>query len=239
MAEERNERAVTTVLRHPETNVPVEIIGTAHVARSRRGRRASSSYAPSRTSSCSSWTRRGWRACCETRSCARRARHARGDQRGDAPRRAARAGPGAGDPGHRGTGVRAVGAVLGSQPGAEFLAAIDAAKETGAAVALGDLDAKTTTARLFARTKWRAALRKAAERERHHETNTHDGDARAICHKRICPNPSASGARRPVTFPDASERPAPAPTPEAAPGTIDARRRMRRAPRGSGARGIS
>ena len=32
MAEERNERAVTTVLRHPETNVPVEIIGTAHVS---------------------------------------------------------------------------------------------------------------------------------------------------------------------------------------------------------------
>ena len=29
---ERDARAVTTVLRHPETNVPVEIIGTAHVS---------------------------------------------------------------------------------------------------------------------------------------------------------------------------------------------------------------
>jgi pheromone shutdown protein TraB len=35
--------------------------------------------------------------------------------------------------------------VLGSTPGAEFLAAIDAAKETGATVALGDADANVTT----------------------------------------------------------------------------------------------
>ena len=116
-----------------------------------------------------------------------------------------------------GLAYAAVGAVLGSQPGAEFLAAIDAAKETGAAVALGDLDAKTTTARLFARTKWRAALRTAAERERHHETNTHDGDAREYALSesvRTRPNPRRAPVS--VTFPDGSERPAPAPTPEAA-----------------------
>ena len=44
-----------------------------------------------------------------------------------------------------------VGALLGTTPGAEFLAAIDAAKEVGAEVVLGDLDVKITTARAWKR----------------------------------------------------------------------------------------
>ena len=47
-----------------------------------------------------------------------------------------------------GPGYAAVGAVLGSQPGAEFLAAADAAKEVGAVVS--NLDADVTMARVFA-----------------------------------------------------------------------------------------
>ena len=44
-----------------------------------------------------------------------------------------------------------VGALLGTTPGAEFLAAIDAAKEVGAEVVLGDLDVKITTSRAWKR----------------------------------------------------------------------------------------
>ena len=62
-------------------------------------------------------------------------------------------------------GYAAVGAVLGSQPGAEFLAAIDAAKEVGAEVVLGDLDADVTMARVFARLRWRREIR-ARDRRR-------------------------------------------------------------------------
>lgn len=44
-----------------------------------------------------------------------------------------------------------VGALLGTTPGAEFLAAIDAAKEVGAEVVLGDLDVNITTSRAWKR----------------------------------------------------------------------------------------
>mmetsp|Transcript_8788 Transcript_8788/g.35938 ORF Transcript_8788/g.35938 Transcript_8788/m.35938 type:complete len:512 (-) Transcript_8788:3557-5092(-) len=44
-----------------------------------------------------------------------------------------------------------VGALLGTTPGAEFLGAIDAAKEVGAEVVLGDLDVKITTSRVWKR----------------------------------------------------------------------------------------
>ena len=224
MAEERNERAVTTVLRHPETNVPVEIIGTAHVSAlaARQTRELILRTKPDVVvleldpQRLASMLRDA-----QLRTPARHLAETNVETHLDALRVLVR---GRGIQVIGGLAYAAVGAVLGSQPGAEFLAAIDAAKETGAAVALGDLDAKTTTARLFARTKWRAALRKAAERERHHETNnTHDGtsrdgDARAkgfFGASSERPNP---GARAPVsvTFPDGSERPAPAPTPEAA-----------------------
>ena len=54
-------------------------------------------------------------------------------------------------------GYALVGAVLGTTPGAEFLAAIDAAKEVGAEVVLGDLDMKVTTSRVWKRWFSRAA----------------------------------------------------------------------------------
>ena len=217
MAEERNERAVTTVLRHPETNVPVEIIGTAHVSAlaARQTRELILRTKPDVVvleldpQRLASMLRDA-----QLRTPARHLAETNVETHLDALRVLVR---GRGIQVIGGLAYAAVGAVLGSQPGAEFLAAIDAAKETGAAVALGDLDAKTTTARLFARTKWRAALRKAAERERHHETNTHDGDAREYALSesvRTRPNPRRAPVS--VTFPDGSERPAPAPTPEAA-----------------------
>ena len=228
MAEERNERAVTTVLRHPETNVPVEIIGTAHVSAlaARQTRELILRTKPDVVvleldpQRLASMLRDA-----QLRTPARHLAETNVETHLDALRVLVR---GRGIQVIGGLAYAAVGAVLGSQPGAEFVAAIDAAKETGAAVALGDLDAKTTTARLFARTKWRAALRKAAERERHHETNnTHDGtsrdgDARAKGFKRIFSESESSERPNPrrapvsVTFPDGSERPAPAPTPEAA-----------------------
>ena len=201
MAEERNERAVTTVLRHPETNVPVEIIGTAHVSAlaARQTRELILRTKPDVVvleldpQRLASMLRDA-----QLRTPARHLAETNVETHLDALRVLVR---GRGIQVIGGLAYAAVGAVLGSQPGAEFLAAIDAAKETGAAVALGDLDAKTTTARLFARTKWRAALRKAAERERHHETNTHDGDAREYALSesvRTRPNPRRARGFRDV-----------------------------------------
>ena len=46
-----------------------------------------------------------------------------------------------------------VGAVLDSRPGSEFVAAVEAAQEVGAAVVLGDRDQRATVARLYARVR--------------------------------------------------------------------------------------
>ena len=161
---ERDERAETTVLRHPETNVPVEIIGTAHVSAlaARQTRELILRTKPDVVvleldpNRLASMLRDA-----QLRTPARHLAETNVQTHLDALRVL-----------YRGRTVQvigglayaAVGAVLGSTPGAEFLAAIDAAKETGATVALGDVDANVTTKRLFARTKWRKALRRAANR---------------------------------------------------------------------------
>ena len=237
---ERDERAVTTVLRHPETNVPVEIIGTAHVSAlaARQTRELILRTKPDVVvleldpQRLASMLRDA-----QLKTPARHLAETNVETHLDALRVL-----------YRGRGIQvigglayaAVGAVLGSHPGAEFLAAIDAAKETGAAVALGDLDAKITAARLFSRTKWRGTLRKAAdfanavrERERRDTTatslraNDEDdarsvdgrlGDARRAAGKtRSARSPTRRRRRRApvsVIFPDGLERPAPAPTPD-------------------------
>ena len=46
-----------------------------------------------------------------------------------------------------------MGAVLDSRPGSEFVAAVEAAQEVGAAVVLGDRDQRATVARLYARVR--------------------------------------------------------------------------------------
>lgn len=242
---ERDERAETTVLRHPETNVPVEIIGTAHVSAlaARQTRELILRTKPDVVvleldpRRLASMLRDA-----QLRTPARHLAETNVQTHLDALRVL-----------YRGRTVQvigglayaAVGAVLGSTPGAEFLAAIDAAKETGATVALGDADAAVTTSRLFARTKWRKALRRAADRsnrshrsspERERSENDAETDdaffrrdetARLVAERRGPPlgddakKKSASKKKKTrapvfVTFPDGSERPAPVPTPEAA-----------------------
>ena len=123
-------------------------------------------------------------------------------------------------------GYAAVGAVLGSQPGAEFLAAIDAAKEVGAEVVLGDLDADVTMARVFARLRWRREIRardrrrlERGENDAETETETeaeaetrageNDADADDDEYVRL----AASRERATIRYPDGTERAAPAPLP--------------------------
>ena len=219
---ERDERAETTVLRHPETNVPVEIIGTAHVSAlaARQTRELILRTKPDVVvleldpNRLASMLRDA-----QLRTPARHLAETNVQTHLDALRVL-----------YRGRTVQvigglayaAVGAVLGSTPGAEFLAAIDAAKETGATVALGDADANVTTKRLFARTKWRKALRRAADRSNRNrsspETERSESDA-----ERALPlgddatkNNKTTRAPVSVTFPDGSERPAPVATAEAA-----------------------
>ena len=161
---ERDERAETTVLRHPETNVPVEIIGTAHVSAlaARQTRELILRTKPDVVvleldpRRLASMLRDA-----QLRTPARHLAETNVQTHLDALRVLYR---GRTVQVIGGLGYAAVGAVLGSTPGAAFLAAIDAAKETGATVALGDADAAVTTSRLFARTKWRKALRRAADR---------------------------------------------------------------------------
>ena len=223
---ERDERAETTVLRHPETNVPVEIIGTAHVSAlaARQTRELILRTKPDVVvleldpNRLASMLRDA-----QLRTPARHLAETNVQTHLDALRVL-----------YRGRTVQvigglayaAVGAVLGSTPGAEFLAAIDAAKETGATVALGDADANVTTKRLFARTKWRKALRRAADRSNRSkrsnrsspETERSESDAERAPPLGDDATKKNKKTRAPVsvTFPDGSERPAPVPTPEAA-----------------------
>jgi pheromone shutdown protein TraB len=220
---ERDERAETTVLRHPETNVPVEIIGTAHVSAlaARQTRELILRTKPDVVvleldpNRLASMLRDA-----QLRTPARHLAETNVQTHLDALRVL-----------YRGRTVQvigglayaAVGAVLGSTPGAEFLAAIDAAKETGATVALGDADANVTTKRLFARTKWRKALRRAADRSNRSnrsspETARSESDAERAPPLGDDATKKNKTTRAPVsvTFPDGSERPAPVPTPEAA-----------------------
>ena len=220
---ERDERAETTVLRHPETNVPVEIIGTAHVSAlaARQTRELILRTKPDVVvleldpNRLASMLRDA-----QLRTPARHLAETNVQTHLDALRVL-----------YRGRTVQvigglayaAVGAVLGSTPGAEFLAAIDAAKETGATVALGDADANVTTKRLFARTKWRKALRRAADRSNRSNrsspvTERSESDAERAPPLGDDATKKNKTTRAPVsvTFPDGSERPAPVPTPEAA-----------------------
>jgi pheromone shutdown protein TraB len=219
---ERDERAETTVLRHPETNVPVEIIGTAHVSAlaARQTRELILRTKPDVVvleldpNRLASMLRDA-----QLRTPARHLAETNVQTHLDALRVL-----------YRGRTVQvigglayaAVGAVLGSTPGAEFLAAIDAAKETGATVALGDVDANVTTKRLFARTKWRKALRRAADRSNRNrsspETERSESDAERAPPLGDDATKKNKTTRAPVsvTFPDGSERPAPVATPEAA-----------------------
>ena len=219
---ERDERAETTVLRHPETNVPVEIIGTAHVSAlaARQTRELILRTKPDVVvleldpNRLASMLRDA-----QLRTPARHLAETNVQTHLDALRVL-----------YRGRTVQvigglayaAVGAVLGSTPGAEFLAAIDAAKETGATVALGDADANVTTKRLFARTKWRKALRRAADRSNRNrsspETERSESDAERAPPLGDDATKKNKTTRAPVsvTFPDGSERPAPVATPEAA-----------------------
>ena len=220
---ERDERAETTVLRHPETNVPVEIIGTAHVSAlaARQTRELILRTKPDVVvleldpNRLASMLRDA-----QLRTPARHLAETNVQTHLDALRVL-----------YRGRTVQvigglayaAVGAVLGSTPGAEFLAAIDAAKETGATVALGDADANVTTKRLFARTKWRKALRRAADRSNRSnrsspETARSESDAERAPQLGDDATKKNKTTRAPVsvTFPDGSERPAPVATPEAA-----------------------
>ena len=223
---ERDERAETTVLRHPETNVPVEIIGTAHVSAlaARQTRELILRTKPDVVvleldpNRLASMLRDA-----QLRTPARHLAETNVQTHLDALRVL-----------YRGRTVQvigglayaAVGAVLGSTPGAEFLAAIDAAKETGATVALGDVDANVTTKRLFARTKWRKALRRAADRSNRSNrsnrsspvTERSESDAERAPPLGDDATKKNKTTRAPVsvTFPDGSERPAPVPTPEAA-----------------------
>jgi pheromone shutdown protein TraB len=220
---ERDERAETTVLRHPETNVPVEIIGTAHVSAlaARQTRELILRTKPDVVvleldpNRLASMLRDA-----QLRTPARHLAETNVQTHLDALRVL-----------YRGRTVQvigglayaAVGAVLGSTPGAEFLAAIDAAKETGATVALGDADANVTTKRLFARTKWRKALRRAADRSNRSnrsspETERSESDAERAPPLGDDATKKNKTTRAPVsvTFPDGSERPAPVATPEAA-----------------------
>ena len=219
---ERDERAETTVLRHPETNVPVEIIGTAHVSAlaARQTRELILRTKPDVVvleldpNRLASMLRDA-----QLRTPARHLAETNVQTHLDALRVL-----------YRGRTVQvigglayaAVGAVLGSTPGAEFLAAIDAAKETGATVALGDVDANVTTKRLFARTKWRKALRRAADRSNRNrsspETERSESDAERAPPLGDAATKKNKTTRAPVsvTFPDGSERPAPVATPEAA-----------------------
>ena len=220
---ERDERAETTVLRHPETNVPVEIIGTAHVSAlaARQTRELILRTKPDVVvleldpNRLASMLRDA-----QLRTPARHLAETNVQTHLDALRVL-----------YRGRTVQvigglayaAVGAVLGSTPGAEFLAAIDAAKETGATVALGDADANVTTKRLFARTKWRKALRRAADRSNRAnrsspETARSESDAERAPPLGDDATKKNKTTRAPVsfTFPDGSERPAPVATPEAA-----------------------
>lgn len=112
----------------------------------------------------------------------------------------------------------AVGAVLGSQPGAEFLAAIDAAQEVNAKIILGDLNAKTTTARLFARTTWRKALRHANEKVRRQEQDTSRANisiktSASVSSGRPTKKGTIEKERPTLVWPDGGERPAPVATP--------------------------
>ena len=219
---ERDERAETTVLRHPETNVPVEIIGTAHVSAlaARQTRELILRTKPDVVvleldpNRLASMLRDA-----QLRTPARHLAETNVQTHLDALRVL-----------YRGRTVQvigglayaAVGAVLGSTPGAEFLAAIDAAKETGATVALGDVDANVTTKRLFARTKWRKALRRAADRSNRNrsspERERSESDAERAPPLGDDATKKNKKTRAPVsvTFPDGSERPAPVATPEAA-----------------------
>ena len=220
---ERDERAETTVLHHPETNVPVEIIGTAHVSAlaARQTRELILRTKPDVVvleldpNRLASMLRDA-----QLRTPARHLAETNVQTHLDALRVL-----------YRGRTVQvigglayaAVGAVLGSTPGAEFLAAIDAAKETGATVALGDADANVTTKRLFARTKWRKALRRAADRSNRSnrsspETARSESDAERAPPLGDDATKKNKTTRAPVsvTFPDGSERPAPVATPEAA-----------------------
>ena len=220
---ERDERAETTVLRHPETNVPVEIIGTAHVSAlaARQTRELILRTKPDVVvleldpNRLASMLRDA-----QLRTPARHLAETNVQTHLDALRVL-----------YRGRTVQvigglayaAVGAVLGSTPGAEFLAAIDAAKETGATVAHGDADANVTTKRLFARTKWRKALRRAADRSNRSnrsspETARSESDAERAPPLGDDATKKNKTTRAPVsvTFPDGSERPAPVATPEAA-----------------------
>ena len=220
---ERDERAETTVLRHPETNVPVEIIGTAHVSAlaARQTRELILRTKPDVVvleldpNRLASMLRDA-----QLRTPARHLAETNVQTHLDALRVL-----------YRGRTVQvigglayaAVGAVLGSTPGAEFLAAIDAAKETGATVALGDADANVTTKSLFARTKWRKALRRAADRSNRSnrsspETARSESDAERAPPLGDDATKKNKTTRAPVsvTFPDGSERPAPVATPEAA-----------------------
>ena len=212
---ERDARAVTTVLRHPETNVPVEIIGTAHVSAlaARQTRELILRTKPDVVvleldpQRLASMLRDA-----QLRTPARHLAETNVETHLDALRVLVR---GRGIQVIGGLAYAAVGAVLGSQPGAEFLAAIDAAKETGAKLALGDVDARVTAARLFSRTKWRKALRKASLRSHKRDATPGLNAPRSDDAKRA---ESASKPRRTapvsVTFPDGSERPAPVPTPD-------------------------
>ena len=126
-----------------------------------------------------------------------------------------------------GLGYAAVGAVLGSQPGAEFLAAIDAAKEVGAEVVLGDLDADVTMARVFARLRWRREIRARdrrlrrergedgieTETENENENETRAGKDGADADDDDFARLAATRERATIRYPDGTERAAPAPLP--------------------------
>ena len=121
-----------------------------------------------------------------------------------------------------GLGYAAVGAVLGSQPGAEFLAAIDAAKEVGAEVILGDLDADVTMARVFARLRWRREIRARDRRLRRErgedgiETKTEtetEKETRAGEDGADADDDDFARLAATIRYPDGTERAAPAPLP--------------------------
>ena len=223
MAEERNERAVTTVLRHPETNVPVEIIGTAHVSAlaARQTRELILRTKPDVVvleldpQRLASMLRDA-----QLRTPARHLAETNVETHLDA----AVLVPGA--------GIQVIGdwrtlrrAVLG--PAGRGVPRRDRRREgDGRRGGAGDLDAKPRP-----RACSRGQVARGAEESRRAREASRDEHARRrrsrICHKRICPNPSEPAAR--AGFRDVPRRLGEAGAgADARRASIDARRRMRR-----------
>jgi hypothetical protein len=225
-AERSTPPPATEILKHPTTGARVDVVGTAHVsAQSARETRAVIMAArpdvvmveldPARLNALVRDSQRRFPARAIARNVATHSDALRVIWNGRALNTMG------------GLGYAAVGAVLGSQPGAEFLAAIDAAKEVGAEVVLGDLDADVTAARVFARLRWRREIRARDRRLRRErgedgietetETETDDetrtGTDGADADDDDFARLAATRERATIRYPDGAERAAPAPLP--------------------------